>query len=198
MHIICRYSLIPVIFGTLAACSSGPSIFVNEDPGTDFSKYRTYNFQQPLGTDEQDYSSLLSQYLSAATGRELQMRGYEQADESDLLVNFYLKTQEKIQSSTTPSAAGGGYYRYRGYGAYSGYGTTTDITQYTEGTLSVDIVDRASNQLVWEGTAVGRITEKDLQNLEQRVSDVIQNILAKYPYYAQGFTPPPPETGSGS
>ena len=59
-------------------------------------------------------------------------------------------------------------------------------------------MDKSRNQLVWEGTAVGRITEKDLQNLEASCNEVISNILAKYPYFAQGYTPPAPAEDSGA
>lgn len=167
----------------IAGCASGPSIFVNADPTANFAAYRTYNFEVPLGTDKPGYSSLLSQYLRTATARELEARGYQRSDTPDLLINFNVQTKDKIQTTTTPSGpAYGGYYGYRSgyYGVWNGY--DTQVTQYTEGTLTVDVVDAARKQLAWDGTAVGRVREKDRQNLQPVIDDVITQIFAKYPY----------------
>ena len=62
------------------------------------------------------------------------------------------------------------------------------MTQYTEGTLTMDIVDAARKQLAWEGTAVGRVREKDRQNLQPAIDDVMAQIFAQYSYRA----PPAP------
>jgi len=38
----------------------------------------------------------------------------------------------------------------------------TEIRQYTQGTLGIDAVDVARRQLVWEGFALGRVTERTM------------------------------------
>jgi hypothetical protein len=161
-----------------AGCASGPKLYSNQDPAANFSAYRTYNFAPVLGTDRQGYSSLLSQYLKAATAREMEVRGYQKSDNPDLLVNFYVNTKEKIRSQSTPTT--GGYYGYRSgyYGAWGGYETT--VTQYTEGTLTIDLVDASRDQLVWEGTAVGRVSEDVKENLQPRVDQVVTQIFGQF------------------
>lgn len=178
----------------LAGCASGPSIFVNEDPGAAFSGYRTYGFAEPLGTDRPEYSSLLSQYLRTAAARELEARGYRPGDEPDLLVNFYLETKEKIRSTSSPSpgVSFGGYYGYRRgyYGVWSGYETT--VSQYTEGTLNVDVVDRERKQLVWEATVVGRIRDADREDVQGTVDSVMAQVFSRFPHRAPGTAPAAP------
>jgi hypothetical protein len=39
---------------------------------------------------------------------------------------------------------------------------SVDVNQYTEGTLIVDMVEAASKQLVWRGTATGTIQLNDV------------------------------------
>jgi len=166
-----------------AGCAAGPSIYVNTDPVANFSAYRTYDFESPLGTDKPDYASVLSQYLRAATARELESRGYQRSDKPDLIINFNVQTKEKVETSSMPSGPRfGGYYGYRSgyYGVWGGYETQT--TQYTEGTLTVDVVDGARKQLVWEGTVVGRVRDEDRANLQAAIDKVIPQIFAKYPY----------------
>jgi len=166
-------------------CASGPSIYVNTDPAASFATYRTYNFATPLGTDRPGYSSMLSQYLRTATSREMEARGYQQSDNPDLLVNFNVQTKDKIQTTTSPSGPRyGGYYGYRTgyYGVWGGY--DTQVTQYTEGTLTIDIVDAARKQLAWEGTAVGRVREESRRNLQPAIDDIVAQFFAKYSYRA--------------
>jgi len=175
----------------IASCSSGPKIYVNEDPNGSFDQYKTYNYEGTLGTDEQKgYRSVFSNYLINAMDREMQSRGYVLAADPDLIVNFYVNTQEKIRTTQSPSM--GGYYGYRGgaYGAYGGYDTT--VTQYTEGTVNIDLVDNRKDVLAWEGVIVGRITDKVRENLEEASNAVIAEAMEKYPYVAAGFVPPPP------
>lgn len=98
----------------LAACSSSklfdPKIFVNQDPAADFSKYRTYNYEQQLGTDERrGYRSIISTYLIDAMDLQMQQRGYTKADNPDLLINFYVAREQKIRATQSPSMVGGGY-----------------------------------------------------------------------------------------
>ncbi|MCA8979652.1 MAG: DUF4136 domain-containing protein [Planctomycetes bacterium] len=175
-----------VVLGLLSACSS-PKVITNVDPNADFDRYRTFGFTERLGTDSDDYQSLKTQFLKQAVARELEARGYSPADQPDLLVNFYLQSKEKIASTTTPSA----YYGYRGYGGYGtwgGYaGYETTVTQYTEGTLNVDLVDSRRMQLVWEGAIVGEVTDEMRRELEKSIDDAVKTLFEKFP-----FTAPPP------
>ena len=86
---------------------------------------------------------------------------------------------------------GYGYYGYRGgyYGTWGGYSETTEITQYTEGTLNIDIVDNERDELIWEGIVIGRIREEAMRNLEASVDAIVPQIMADYPYRV-----PPPST----
>jgi len=180
----CRRAAITGLFAALvlAGCASGPSIYVNADPSANITGYQTFGFMTPLGTDRPGYSSVLSEYLRNAATRELEARGYRKSDNPDLLVNFNVQTKEKIRSSSMPTGpAYGGYYGYRSgyYGTWGGYETT--VTQYTEGTLTVDVVDAARKQLAWDGTAVGRIREEARKNLQPAVDKVMAQIFEKFP-----------------
>ena len=172
----------------LGACSSGPKIFVNSVPNENINGFQTYNYEAQLGTDASEgVRSALSQYMINATDRELRKRGYTKADNPDMLVNFNLTTKEKIQAR---SSSYGGYYGYRGYGGYGGYDTT--VSQYTEGTLSVALIDNTAEKksLVWEGVAEGRMSDKVRANLEEAINSVVTELFARYPYVAAGYVPP--------
>ncbi len=83
----------------------------------------------------------------------------------------------------------GGYYGYRG-GMYDpwggwGYGTSTHVSQYTEGTVNVDMVDIDNKRMVWEGIAIGRVNEKKQnENLRQDIMDGVAEMFENYPFRA--------------
>ena len=76
---------------------------------------------------------------------EMENRGYVKSNNPDLLINFNARFSDKTKVTTSPSMHTGGYYGYRGghYGAWGGYGygTDTHVSQYTEGTFNIDLVD---------------------------------------------------------
>jgi hypothetical protein len=187
-----------VIFASatlLYGCTTGPKIFGNANPNVDFAQYQTYNYQPVLDTDkEPGVRSIISTYLVNATDREMQSRGYKKADNPDLEIQFSIYTKEKISSRSSPGMSTGGYYGYRGRGGYGSSMTysETQITQYTEGTLNIDLIDNAKDQLAWEGVAVGKVRDEARENLEAAANSVVTDIFQKFPYKAAGYVPPAP------
>ena len=60
-------------------------------------------------------------------------------------------------------------------------GSTTEIVQRTEGTLGIDTVDRARDQLVWEGAATQRVTDSTRRNQSEVLDVAVSEIFAKFP-----------------
>ena len=184
----------------VAAVSSGCAgdpIRSDYDPTADFSQYETYNFFADAGPEQTNYQSFFSQYMVAAISREMEMRGYSKSDDPDLLVNFNSILQEKTDVRTTPAPMYGGYYGYRG-GFYDpwmgyGYGSETHVSQYTEGTFNIDLVDARKKKLVWEAVGTGRISQKMLDELEERVNAGVPKFFEKYPFTAGSGVPVTPE-----
>lgn len=175
-----------------ASCTSTVRIHSAVAPGADFQHYKTFAFEPRLGTDLKDGTiTMLSSHLKQTTRIEMEYRGYVYDEsEPDLRVNFYLHTKKKVQSVSVPAAPMGyGYYGYRQgyYSAWGGY--ETQVTEYTEGTLHLDLIDTKKKQLVWEGVAVGHIQQSDLENLDQRVTTVVDNVFGKFPFRGAGAPP---------
>ena len=165
-----------------AGCATRPVIRAHSAPGADIAAYRTFGFFEKLATDDSTYSSLLSQYLKAATTREMEARGYRyQAASPDLLLNFHLGEKDKVEGRLGPTF-GVGY----GWGWRPGYAwgmgiNDTDLRTTTEGTLTIDIVDRSKNELVWAGSAVAEVTRKSLDDPRGAIDRTVPLIFAKFP-----------------
>lgn len=180
----------------ISGCSSSGNLRSDYDPDANFGGYTTYNYFENAGPNNGQYQSLFSQYMVTAIDIEMQKRGYTKSDNPDLLVNFNAILQDKTDIRTSPSMPPpgyGGYYGYRGgyYGAWGGYGygTETHVSQYTEGTFNIDLVDARKKQLVWEAVGVGRVSEKDLENLEEGVRNGVPRFFEKYPFRAGNPNP---------
>ena len=188
-----RFFRIAVLAGIaimLASCASKPTIQSDYDHTIDFTGYKTYGFFNPMGIENANYSSIYGSIFRDAISKEMESRGYTQSDNPDLMINVSGRLQDKTKVTTTSDPyMGGGYYGYRGgrYGTWGGYGygTSTHVSNYTEGTVNVDMVDHELKRMVWEGVAVGRINEKRT-NDETRTNIYagIKEMFAGYPFRA--------------
>jgi len=169
----------------LAACAGGAKIVANSDPAADFGAYKTFDFYEPLSTDRGTTRSILSGFMIVATEKELKARGLTRtADSPDLMVDFVAGAQEKIRVSSQPTTSVS-MHRGRGragtWGGYSMGMSTQQVSQTTEGTVAIDVVDRKQNQLVWEAAATGRVTEKTKDNIGQVAQTAVADMFARFP-----------------
>ena len=195
-RIVTVASLVVLALGT-GGCASD-NLRSDYDPTADFGKYETFNFFPDAGPEQTNYQSFFSQYMTVAITREMEARGYTLSADPDLLINFNAILRDKTDVRTTPAPMySGGYYGYRGgfYDPWMGYGYAqeTHVSQYTEGTFNIDLVDARQKKLVWEAVGVGRITEKLLENLEERVDAGVAKAFARYPFVAGSGVPKPAE-----
>lgn len=180
----------------MGGCASRGNIQSDYDHDADFGAYKTFNFIEGAGVGAGSHQSLFSRYMIDAITLEMRKRGYTMSDDPDLLVNFNAVFQEKMKVTTTPASPSmmTGYYGYR-RGYYGGWGTSyhyaqeTHVSQYTQGTFNIDLVDNARKQLVWEAVGVGRISQKQLNNLEAGVHRGVPRFFGFYPFLAGNPNP---------
>ncbi len=167
----------------LAGCASGQTIITNSAPDFNLADYRTFGFIEPLSSDRGNVRSIISTHLIDASTRELEFAGLRRVDRNaDLLVNFFVTTRETIQ--TRPSTSASMHHSRGRYNTWSGWSagvSTTEVVQRTEGTIAVDVIDAARDQLVWEGAASGRVTDSMRQNIEEGAHNAITDIFAQFP-----------------
>jgi hypothetical protein len=180
-----RKILLLASVGLISACTSGPATRSDYDRSANFAGYQTYGFVTPLGTDRGGNSTIISGHFKTAISREMEARGYRLANSNpNLLVNVNTSSSERTDVQSTPSASMGmGYYGYRGgmYSSWPMYGNDVTTTHYKVGTANIDVVDAARKQLVWEGIAEARLTDKMLKNPGPAIDGVVAEMFLKYP-----------------
>lgn len=182
------------LFALLAGCATGPRISTEADPEADFARYRSFGFYSPLAIEREGYSSAASERMKSAARAQMESRGYVfTTDKPDLWVNINAFTERRTDVSTVPTVDYAYYYSYRARGYYvvPYWRDRTDVYRYTEGTINIDLVDVARNRLVWEGIAVGRVSNsKDPAQRDARIDGAIADIFAQFPFRA-GSVPAP-------
>jgi len=181
----------------LGSCS--PAVTVQQKPGVDFTRYRTYdwaktevksaNSQNPLYK-----SSLNDQIIQGAISSELAKRGIrpvQGAARPDFYLTYHLYIEEAERQVSNPPAAGYAYpyaMTYRGavlpinYGYFYSspfYATGTHTETYQEGTMILDFVDARSNNLVWRGSVADPVNNP--AKLGTEFAKSAKDILDKFP-----------------
>lgn len=177
----------------LAGCATGPVVRTRMAQQVDLASFHTYAFVAKPGTDTgSPYKSLTTQQLERDVGQELQSRGYMPAaagEKPDLLVNFTEGTHDRVEGTMGGPAFGVGWGPGRwgpwgpwGWGGWGGY--YSDVQTITTITLSIDLIDRANNSVVWSGTAFSELTRRMLDHPAQSIDEATHQIFAHFPVAA--------------
>lgn len=180
----------------VAACATGLRVSTDMDPRADLTRYGSYAFYEPLAMEQSGYSTYLTDQIRASIRREMDARGYRfDPVNPDLRVNFQGIVRERIDVYTIPRTDFGYFYDYRArsYFGFPLWYDDTQVRQYTEGTLTVDLVDAARNHLVWTGSAIGRVTQRTAQERVTAADAAIASIFARFPYRAGSAQPAMPQ-----
>jgi uncharacterized protein DUF4136 len=164
----------------LTACASKPVVRTQSAPALDIQRYQSFGFVEHPDTDKAGYTTLVTRYLKDAVTREMLARGYTQSAQPDLLVNFTTGSKDKVEGDSWPDV-GLGWGRWsRGWG-WGGTWGGRDIRTVTEGSLTIDVVDQQHKELIWSGTAKGRVSSKDENNPQSAIDKAVTAIFTKYP-----------------
>jgi hypothetical protein len=168
-----------VLIFLLGACASGPSIVSNTSPGSDFSAFKTWNFMSQLGTDRDNGARTpMSSLLMTAMEGEMEARGLSKLDSPDLLVDFNVWAEDRVDIRSTPSHTVHRSHWNRGFSTWPSYRTT--VRQYTEGSMLMDLIDPRSGTLVAEAVASQRISDTSFNQAQadKLVAQLLSSVWA--------------------
>lgn len=178
----------------LAGCAAmGPEITTDYDANAAFSRYATFDFMEREERGEtRTYATLGDQRVIRAVTSELEARGYRRvADNPDLLVNFAMTTEKVQDVRSVPAVLPPPWYGWRGgyYYPWPAYSYETRVDTYQRGTLYIDLIDAERRQLVWEGTATGRVTKATREDPAGALEAAVGQIFERYPFRAGSSNP---------
>jgi len=152
----------------LVASCSRMDIATDYDPELDFSEFKSFDILSQVsvsGNEAQNISPFLFHRTSQAIEAALVSRGFiKTTDNPDFTIAMHAGADHRIDPNS--------------YGYWGGPGA--NLSEYTEGTLIIDIIDAATNQLAWRGSASGVIADPSRANQED-INTAVFNILEKFP-----------------
>ena len=158
-----RWLLAGSVTLALAACAAQPELTRLQDPEVDFHTYRRFAFM-PTGPDGR--SSLIDKRLRAAARAQMESRGYVYDDfNPEVLVNLAAAVEERQGLRSAPSSGG----------------EVVEADAYRLGRLAIDLVDVAREEVVWHGTAEGRLTPAMLRDAGTAAEKAVAAVFGGFP-----------------
>jgi Domain of unknown function (DUF4136) len=177
---------------TTAACAPSPKIGYDFDRSADFTSYRTYAWlsgdQEKTGDRRAD-SSTVDMRIRIAVGTQLRLKGYQALPEGkpDFYVAYHVGLKDSSPDISTQYYSDG----MAGHAFVHSADTRTagkdppsanEPPSYLTGSLLIDIMDAASEKLVWRGTANGEVDPGlTSQQRDERTKAIVQKILSHFP-----------------
>ena len=174
--------IVLVSFVSMLGSCTGIRVSQDYDPSTNFSNLHTFGWfesERPESGNVHLDNPLIDQRVRRAIVTTLTAKGYRKIEEGTpyFRVNFFLTVDRKIESS-------GSSYRMGTYGRHGGasVGTGTQIREYKEGTLVIDVLGPGDEDLVWRGSGSKRLSKQTTpEKTTEIVNKVVAVILGQFP-----------------
>lgn len=168
-----KYILICFCFLTLASCGV-VQVSSDFDRSANFNTFKTYSYHEK-GFDKLPLNDLDKRRIIAALDQELGAKGLQKVSENpDLVINVLASSKEEVRVDNDWY---GGWYG--GWGPYWG-GPASRVSQYTSGTIIVDIIDFNKNILIWQGVGSG-LNVSNISAKSERIPQAVAEILKNFP-----------------
>ncbi|MFD1467277.1 DUF4136 domain-containing protein [Hymenobacter caeli] len=165
--------------------SWGQAVQTDQKPNVDFTRYKTYNLVEETARHDSASSDLGANVfeLKRAVAHEMEARGYRRAARPDLLVNIGISSKEMVQTRETNYLNDGAPY-YIGQRSYHWQAQNVPIGQYREGTATIDVVDAARQEQIWQGTTT-RVLSRKPDKAAHQIDKGVAEAFAKFPGQAR-------------
>ncbi|QVY65186.1 DUF4136 domain-containing protein [Polaribacter sp. Q13] len=162
----------------LTSCSA-IKVTTDYDSKVDFNQYKTFAFYKP-GIDKAEISDLDKKRILRAIESELLTQGFTKSDNPDMLVSIFTKSREKVNVNQNN---GFGYGYGWGWSPWmmGGMNNNINVSQYTEGTLFIDFIDKKKKELIWQGIGTGALKLQNREKKEARIKEFVKEIISRFP-----------------
>ena len=167
-----KHSILPALGVALlcAAASFAQQVKTDYDHNVEFSQYKTYSWekvqtQNPLWVDR----------IKGAVNAALAAKGWTPVESGGDVAIVAMEMAQNHPTLNTYYDGFGGGWRWGGFGD-----VTTTVTNYTVGTLVVDLFDANSKKLIWRGSSSEALSNKPDKNIKALDKDV-QKMFDHFP-----------------
>lgn len=179
-----RLIAVAVLIFSITACS-GIQVSQDFEQGFDFSSLKTFAWD--ANEDSQwgvaDSNELVDRRIRSAIENTLTAKQFSQADtkQSDFLVLYNVVVEQRISSSNVSGGVSMGRST-RGRHGSIGISTGSQVRTYDQGTMLIDVIDVASDKLVWRGSSSQALSDlSDPQRLTDHINATVAAIFEQFP-----------------
>lgn len=165
----------PVLLLFVFVSCSTVRVATDYDKTANFAQYNTFAYFKP-GIDKAEISDLDKKRILRAIEENLSLKGMSKSENPGLLVSIFTKERERVDIYNNRYGYGWGWNPWW-YGGHYG----RSVSQATEGTLYIDFIDAKTNKLVWQGMGSADLVTHDMEGKEERIREIVSEILAEYP-----------------
>ena len=198
-----RFVLITLVVLTLSACATKPpEPAVDFAPDYNFSELKTVGFYamsgEVTGNNPTELTDFQRDRIDAALKSALEAKGFvfvERTADADLLLTWHLNLMEKTDVKTYNNPSYGmsaGYSRYNRYAMYNCYNcmnqTDVRVTEYTQGTFIIDMIDPEENASVWRSVTQSKLKDETIRD-QAALDSAAMRVLAGFPPGAMPASP---------
>ena len=159
----------------LFSCNS-VKVTSDYDSKVNFKSYKTFAFYKPE-IDKTKISDLDKKRILRAIELALFAKGFTKSDSPDMLVGIFAKSREKVNVSQNNVGFGWGWNPWM----MNNMNANVNVSQYSEGTLFIDFIDKAKKELIWQGIGTGALRIQNRERKEKRIKEFVNEIIAKFP-----------------
>jgi hypothetical protein len=181
---VARLISMALMIALLGACSGIP-VSQDFEQGFDFSGLKTFAWD--ANEDNQwgltDSNELVDRRIIAAIENTLTTQQFSQVDrdKADFLVLYNVEVDQRISSSNVSGGVSMGRST-RGRHGSIGISTGSQVRTYEQGTLLIDVIDVASDKLVWRGVSAQALPDlSDPQRLTDHINATVAAVMAQFP-----------------
>ncbi len=150
----------------------------------DYSRFSLVEKDPERKTDPRYDNEILNNRFYGVISKRLEEKGFTRENDkgsSDLLISFDYSIRPKMDLLNINKQVGfsfGSYNRYGGVGA----GTCTDISEFDQGVLFIDIREVRTGKLVWRGTGTDIVSiYATPEKISAQVDEMVTAVLKKFP-----------------
>jgi hypothetical protein len=154
----------------LATGSFAQQVKTDYDHNAQFSQYKTYSWEKVQTSD-----ALWVDRIKGAVNAALTAKGWTPVESGGGVAILAIEMAQNHPTLNTYYDRFGGGWRWGGFGD-----VTTTVTNYTVGTLVVDLFDANSKKLIWRGSSSETLSNKSDKNIKALNKDV-QKMFDHFP-----------------
>lgn len=163
---------LPVLLLFVFTSCATVKVATDFDKEANFNQFNSYAFYKP-GIDKAQISDLDKKRILRAIEANLNAKGMNKSETPDLLVSIFTKEHQRIDVYNNSFGYGWGWNPW--------YYGSNNVSQTSEGTLFIDLIDAKTNALIWQGMGSADLVTSSMEKKEERINEIVMKILAEYP-----------------